>query len=313
MIKEKWILTLFGEGGDGGSAGEGAGEAGAQASGAQVAEDAELSRIPERAREAYKKARAKNQPQQAVDASTQASTGSNHVAYADLIKSDEYKEEHKAYMDRTIKDRFKKYEGLEAQVAKMSGMLETVATKYGLNPNDENFETILQQKIAEDNDYFETYAMEHDISVDEARKNIELERKVRRLEAEREAQERQRAQSEAIMLLRANAEKTKAMYPDFDLDVEMQNEKFRNLCAITNGDTTSAYIAIHHADIVANKVMTEANKAKVAISQSIASGQTRPLESGMSGQNATLITPPPAYKGMNAQQLREYAMNNLRR
>lgn len=313
MLKEKWNLHLFGEGGDGGSA-EGGGESGAVDS-VNVTEDAELARIPERAREAYKKARDKNRPAEnkPKEATTQASEGSNHVAYTDLIKSDEYREEHKAYMDKTIKDRFKKYEGLEQTNARMAEMLGIVANKYGLDPNDENFETILQQKIAEDNDYYETYAMEHDISVDEARKNIELQRKVRRLEAEREQQEREQAQSQAIMQLRQNAEKTKAMYPDFDLDTEMLNEKFRNLCAITNGDTTSAYVAMHHAEIVANKVMTEANKAKTAMAQSIASGQSRPMESGMSNQNATVITPPPSYKGMNASQLREYALKNLRK
>lgn len=311
MKKRKWNLHIFGEGGDGGSA-EGGGESGVSVETAS-AEDAELSRIPERAREAYKKAKAKNQPTvKPQEAPTQASEeGSNHVAYADLIKSDEYREEHKAYMDKTIKERFKKYEGLEKTNAQMAEMLGIVATKYGLDPNDENFGTVLQQKIAEDNDYFETYAMEHDMSVEEARKNIELERKVRRLEAEQEAQARAQAQAEAIARLRANAEKTKAEYPDFDLETEMLDERFRNLCAVTNGDTTASYIAIHHKDIVANKVMTEANKAKVAVAQSIATGQARPLEAGMSNQNATVITPPPSYKGMNAQQLREYGRRNL--
>lgn len=309
MLKEKWNLHIFGEGGDGG---EGSGDSGVGASPANVAEDAEMSRIPERAREAYKKAKEKNQPSAKPQETTEPQK-SNHVAYADLIKSDEYKDEHKAYMDKTIKDRFKKYEGMEAKIANLSGMLETVAIKYGLNPNDENFEALLNQRINDDNDYYENYAMEHDISVEEARNNLQLQAKVRRLEAEREAQEIANQRAQEIMLLRQNAEKTKLEFPDFDLETEMQNEEFRNLCAITHGNTTSAYVALHHKDIVANRVMTEANKAKTAIANSIASGQSRPVESGLTNQNATVITPPPSYKGMNAQQLREYALQNLRK
>lgn len=317
MLDNLWLdLQLFGDGGDGGSAGDGGGEASGEASADATAMDAELARVPERARDAYKKALEKNkkpaaQKVQPTDEPKQAEKPS-HVAYADLIKSDEYKEEHKAYMDKTIKDRFKKYEGMEASNAKMQDMLSKISLKYGLNPDSESFMDDLSARIDADDSFYEDYAMEHDISVDEARKNIELERKVRNLEAMEEQRRHEIAQAEAIRLLRENAERTKAEFPEFDLETEMQNEQFRRQCAITNGDTTAAYVSLHYKDIVTQKVAQESQKAKQAIAQSIATNGSRPLEGGLSNQPAATIQPRP-YNNMSARELKAYANQYLRK
>lgn len=311
MLKLNW-LQLFAEGGDGASAGGGTAEAGPSGETAPV-EDANLSRIPERAKKAYREAVAKHQPKAEPTVQNQE-TDSNkpqHLSYTDLIKSDEYKEEHKAYMDKTIKDRFKKYEGMEASNAKMSEALQVVATKYGLDPEADDFLDSLSSKIAEDNSYYEDYAEKHDISVEEARKNISLERKVKALEMQEEARKREEAQAEAVRTLRENSEKTKARFPEFDFETEMQNENFRRLCAITQGDTTAAYMALHWNEEIPRQVSRQAAQAKVAISNSIASNQGRPVESGLSNNPAAVVNAKPSYEGMNARQMREFAMKNF--
>lgn len=316
MLDNLWLdLQLFGDGGDGGSAGEGGGEASGEAPSGATAMDAELARVPERARDAYKKALEKNRKPAAQVQTTEEPKGEekpSHVAYADLIKSDEYKEEHKAYMDKTIKDRFKKYEGMEASNAKMQDMLSKISLKYGLNPDSESFMDDLSARIDADDSFYEDYAMEHDISVDEARKNIELERKVRNLEAMEEQRRQEMAQAEAIRVLRENAERTKAEYPEFDLETEMQNEQFRRQCAVTNGDTTAAYVSLHYRDIITQKVAQESQKAKQAIAQSIATNGSRPIESGMSNAPAAIIQPRP-FNNMSAKELKDYANKFLRK
>lgn len=314
----KW-LQLFAEGGEGG--GEGSASAGAEtgAQGGASAEssemDAELARIPERARGAYKKALERNKamkvetPKESTP--KEESEKPKHLAYADLIKSDEYKEEHKAYMDKTIKDRFKKYEGLEENNAKMAQALNVVATKYGLDASSETFLDDLSSKINEDNSYYESYAEANDISVEEAKKNLELERKVKQFEMQEEQRRRQEAEAQAIATLRQNAEGTKQKFPDFNLELEMQNEEFRRLCAITHGDTTASYIALHHGEIIPKMVAQETERAKQAITNSIASGQARPIESGLSKQSAGVVNTTPSYKGMSAKEMKAYALANL--
>lgn len=297
MSKLKFNLQLFADGGDGGEGADG------------VAGEAIPSSIPERAKETYRKAVAKNRPSETpVDTTTSAE---KKPSYADLIKSDDYKADHQAYMEKTIGDRLKKYKGVEEANSQMRSTLEIVANKYGINANDENFMTLLSQKIEEDDSYYENYAMQNDITPQEARKIVTLERKVQNIEAQKAENERQEQMRQQILMLRQNAEKTKARFPEFDLDAEMQDEKFRRLCAVNNGDTTAAYMACHWDKIIPNTVNIAARQAQVQTAQAIASGKNRPQENGLSGAAASVTETD--FSKMDLKQLRAYADEQRRK
>ncbi len=313
-------LQLFadggGDGGDGGSASASSGEA----LGNNDSGEMEIPAfVPEKAKKIYQKAMQKHSGS-TTDASTQTSDNgqptndhstTEKLSYADLIKSDDYKEEHKAYMDKTIGDRLKKYKGIEEELAKSKEMLESVAYKYGINPADENFHDTLKQKLDEDDSDVEAYAMEHDISTETARKVLNAERIVARDEARKRIAEQNRQEEEKeelsrrrIMVLRQNAEKTKAQFPDFDLDTEMQNETFVRLCAANNGDTTSAYMACHWNEILPATVQMASRKIQSQTAQAVASNQSRPIENGLSSQAPSVVQQD--FKNMNLAQLNEY-------
>jgi hypothetical protein len=236
---------------------------------------------------------------------TETPQATEKLSYADLIKSDDYRDEHKAYMDKTIGDRLKKYKGLEENYGKAKATLDIVANKYGVNPDDENFLEVLNQKIEEDDSYYENYAMEHDISTEEARKIVTMERKVKQIEAQKQETEKQEQMRQQIMVLRQNAEKTKARFPDFDLDTEMQNEKFRRLCAVNNGDTTSAYMACHWNEIIPAQVQLASRQAQIQTAQAVASNKARPIENGLSSSAPSVVKQD--FKGMSLSELRAYA------
>lgn len=308
MLKNllKFNIQLFGEGGDGGDGGSasGTGEAVVDNSG----EDKVLASIPEKAKKYYSKAKAKDVvPMQPSEPQTTTETpqATEKLSYADLIKSDDYKDEHKAYMDKTIGDRLKKYKGIEESYGKAKATLDIVANKYGVNPDDENFLEVLNQKIEADDSYYENYAMEHDISTEEARKIVTMERKVAQIEAQKQEQEKQEQMRQQIMLLRQNAEKTKAQFPQFDLDAEMQNEKFRRLCAVNNGDTTSAYMACHWKDILPATAQMVTKQVQSQTAQAIASNKARPIENGLSSTAPSVVEQ--NFKGMSLTEIRKYA------
>lgn len=288
-------LQLFGEGGDGGATGEGEASSG---------ENIPAS-IPEKAQGIYRKAMAKSKPQAPTQPKPEEPEAAAHVSYADLIKSDEYKEEHKAYMDKTISDRLKKYKGIEEANGKMSNALNTVAMKYGLDPTSESFLDDLTTRINEDDSYIEDYAMDHNLSNEEARKSIEMQRKIEAYEAEKRQSEMMARQQEEINLLLASAERTKAVYPNFDLDFEMQNEQFRNLCAVTHGDTLAAYRTIHHDELMRAQGLATAQIATQQIANSVAANKARPIENGLSSQASSITTTD--YSKMNLQQIRAQA------
>ena len=261
MLKKLLLnLQLFGEGGgDGGDGGSSSASVGGNEGSTNPGEDTVLASIPEKARKYYHKAmerekgsttNAQDKTSDDVSQTTNDNGTTEKLSYNDLIKSDDYKEEHKAYMDKAIGDRLKKYKGMEETFEKQKSMLETVATKYGVNPSDENFFEVLAEKIEADDSYYEDYAMQHDISTEEARQIVTMQRKAERYDAEQEAREKQEKMREHLIVLHQNAEKTKAQFPEFNLETEMQNENFRRLCAVTNGDTSAAYMACHYGEIL---------------------------------------------------------------
>lgn len=308
---------------DGGGAGAGAGTGGESGTGgttegatAGAIEDSMEMRIPERAKDAWKKAVEKTnpKPQQTAGAQqtipTKEEPKPEHIPYEALIKGDEYKDEHKAYMEKTINDRVK---GLNQKLLKMQGALGKVGLRYGLDSNSESYIDDVIAKVDEDNEFYEAYAMEHDIPVSEAKKSIEMEQKVRFLEKQAEMQAAQEQDRQIIETLKTNAAKTKLRYPSFDLETEMANETFRRMCAVTGGDTTAAYVAIHHGEIIPAMVTAETQKAKVAMTNSIASGQARPLEGGLMQKTESNVPPQPSFKGMTAAEMKEYAYQHMRR
>lgn len=314
LEKLKLNLQLFGEGGEGGDGGSA--DSVGEAQGENSGEEKIPAFIPEKAKKYYQKAMEKTSKSKpsAPDNETQPtneSSATEKTPYADLIKSDEYKDEHKAYMDKTIGERLKKYKGIEQDLGKHKALLETVANKYGVNPNDENFLEVLTEKIEADDSYYEQYAMEHDIPTEEARKIVTMERKLAKNDAEKEEQAKQEQMRQHIMLLRQNAEKTKAQFPEFDLDTAWQNEKFRRICAATNGDTTAAYMSCNWSNLVANQVQMASRQIQAQTSQAVASNKARPIENGISSSAPSVVQQD--FSKMNLQQLRQYAEEQRRK
>jgi hypothetical protein len=315
LAKLLFNLQLFGEGGGDGGDGGSAPATGEGAVDNNSGENAIPASIPEKAKKYYQKALEKNtpktQPSDNQPQTTTETTATEKLSYADLIKSDDYRDEHKAYMDKTIGDRLKKYKGLEENYGKAKATLDIVASKYGVNPEDENFLEVLNQKIEADDSYYEDYAMKHDISTEEARRVVTMERKVAQMEAEKQEQARREQMQQHMMTLRQNAEKTKAQFPQFDLDKEMQDERFRRLCAVNHGDTTSAYMACHWKDILPATVQMASQKAKEQTAQTVASNMSRPIENGMSATAPSVVKED--FRSMGLKELRAYASEQRRK
>ncbi len=321
MLKELLFnLQLFADGGDGGGDGSSAPTSTGEALGKKEPGEIEIPAfIPEKAKKCYQDVM-KKQKGSTTDANinnldnsqaTDDKGTTEKLSYQDLIKSDEYKEEHKAYMDKTIGERLKKYKGMEETLGKHKELLDTVATKYGINPEDENFIENLKEKIDADDSYYEQYALEHDTTAEEARNLVTMERKAARYDAERKEREKQEQARQRIMILRQNAEKTKAQFPDFDLEVAMQNDSFRRLCAATNGDTTAAYMACNWSNILPATVQMASKKIQEQTAQAVASNLSRPIENGISSQAPSVVQPD--FKGWNLKQMKAYADEHFRK
>jgi hypothetical protein len=113
------------------------------------------------------------------------------------------------------------------------------------------------------------------------------------------------------MTLHQNAEKTKARFPEFDLNTAMQNENFRRICAATNGDTTAAYMACNWNNVIPAQVQMASQQIKQQTAQAVASNLARPIENGTSSTPSSVVKED--FRGMNLQQIRAYADEQRRK
>lgn len=299
-------LLRFGEGGGDGGSGSATGEAtpGGETSGVEIP-----ASIPERGRKLFAEVMKQNsapaKEQKAAAPAEENAKESSRPTYDELIKSDEYKEAHKEYMERTISDRFKRYKGLEDKLKASESLLATIGAKYGLDSEDKDYLTKLTEAIEQDDSYYEKYADEHDMTPAEARKIVTLERKLKESEERQAAAREEEARQAQFRVIQQNAVKTKNIYPGFDLGAELQNPAFVRILSASNGDTTAAYVATHHGEIMRGVAANVAQQAQIASTNAIAAGVKRPVENGVSGAAPTDVSI--NFNKMSLAELRAYA------
>ena len=229
------------------------------------------------------------------------------LTYQEMIESDDYREEHERYIKSLFGKRMKKH---DSDMAKANELLAMSGQKYGLDSKSPTFYEDLGKAMSNDDSIYEKYAQEHDTTVTEAKRIMGLEQQLER--AQRESQARREAEEdmERINALKENGKRTKAEYPEFDLNAEMKNPQFARLAAVLGGDTTTAYRVVHHADIVSRAVTRATENATQAVAESVKANRRRPDEGGISSSTAQPTLP--NFRSMNKQQLEAWAAEQRR-
>jgi hypothetical protein len=81
---------------------------------------------------------------------------------------------------------------------------------------------------------------------------------------------------------------TKAIYPSFNLQAEMQNPRFTDLLR-NNVDVRTAYEVIHKDDIIHGAMQFAVNTAEQKLTNKIIANGARPVENGNSSQASTVV------------------------
>ena len=307
MLKKwKFNLQLFADGGDGGSS---AGEASGESAGEEIP-----STVPARARDNYAKALKANKASlpketEADVPTTETTEEVKKPTYEELINSDDYKNEHQAYVQKAIEKRLKNHQKL---ADKQHSILSLVASKYDLDESSETFLADLETKVKEDDSFYERYALEHDTDTQTARKIVTLERQVAENERVRAEQEQMAAQRAEIDQIIRNAEKTKAIYPNFDINEEIKNPNFARLLKVLNGDTTTAYRTTHWDELMHGTVSQAIQTANMQTANAVKANKSRPVENGLGSSAPSVSTQEADFSRMNLQQLRAWAAEQNR-
>lgn len=289
----KWqILQLFAGEGSGGSAGTGGeGGAGTAATG-DTSVDAGQQRlrelgvpeskirkhranrtVPARTQEgaAQTEQGTKTQAAAATTEPAQTEQTPTRMSWEEITKDPEYNAE----LQKIIKARVKDGNQNKAILEMLAPALKVLAQEHGLDPENLDHEALVKAVTGE----YDNKALEMGVSKETV---IKLDQQQRTLEQQKFQNHIQRLEQEG--------EAMRAVFPNFDLQAELQNPIFARLTSPNMGmSVEDAYYAVHRREIQAANDQVIAKRTAQQISNAIQSGSLRPDEAG-SGTQAPSVT-----------------------
>lgn len=270
------MLQLFAEGGDGGTGAEGT---------TGVTETAAVSQT-RKATNPLANVKYGKQEEAAPppEEPKQTATPDRNAEFEKLIKG-EYKDLYDARMQNAIRGRLKATEDTVNRFNALTPTLELLAEKYGVDANDVE---ALNKAIEEDESFFQDEALEKGMTVQQLKEF----RKMQRENADLKRQMSDQQTKERAEMLYASwvdqGEKTKTVYPSFDLKAEMQNPRFVDLLR-NNIDVRTAYEVLHKDEIIPAAMQFTAKTVEQKLTNKIIAGGQRPTENGMNSQGAAVV------------------------
>ena len=215
-------------------------------------------------------------------------TEDRNAKYEAFLK--EYKDLDDARVQSLMRDRLKKtneeHAKKESEYKKTAPVLELLSKKYGVDASDID---ALTKAMNDDDTYFEQEAMEKGITVEQLKEFRKMEKENAELRQMRDEQQRKENADRIYAEWVKQAESTKQVYPDFNLEQEViNNPQFVDLLR-NNIDVRTAYEVTHKDDIIAGAMQFAAKEAEAKLTKSIAANGSRPNENGISSRGASQV------------------------
>ena len=212
-------------------------------------------------------------------------------------------------MQGMMRDRVK---NTNARLDKAMQILELVGRDYGVEA--ENIADLdldaLRTKVEGDKRRYERAAIAHGTDVDTEMRLDQLQRENRQQKKELDDRQREAELQNHYRNLQAQAQELRKVFPDFNLDRELENQEFYERTLPGSRDTVeSAYYAIHGKEIAAMRAQQAANMAARGTSQamanSIQAGRRMPAENGTVQRAPGTVKSTPFSK-MTPEQRKEF-------
>ena len=225
------------------------------------------------------------------------------VSFDDLIKG-EYKKDFKKATSNIVKKRVSKVQSqldeANARYDSLRPMLDTLGEKYRVDPND--IES-LNNAILNDKTLYEEEAMERGMDVDTLMQIKGMEQENRLLEEQMRAQEEERQRQMEFAKISQQADELKAIYPEFDLEDELQNETFAKMLHL-GFSVKNAFESTHIDELNAIQAEAIASKATEKVANSVKANAKRPSENGLKSQPGAKVNND--IKSLTKEELDDY-------
>lgn len=226
-------------------------------------------------------------------------------AFNDMINGD-FRDLFDARMQKAIKERVGEVKQLQQQLQQQNDVIGMVAKKYGISTDKMGD---IREALESDDVFWEEAAADQGMTVDSYKKMVKLEAENEALHKAREEAERKNQKDAVFQKWDREAEELKRMYPQFDLQSEIQDKRFLDLMG-AGIDMRTIYETLHHDEILPALMQQTAKAATKQQAAAARSGQMRPAENGMSSRPAAQTVKDPAK--MTKEERQEYARRAAR-
>lgn len=217
-------------------------------------------------------------------AGVQEVTEDRNAKFEELIKG-EYKDLYDARVQDTIQRRLKSSKETVDKYNALTPTLEMLSRKYGVDASDIE---ALNKAIEDDNSYYEDEALEKGITVEQLKSIRKMERENAELKRQMQEQSVRENADRIYAQWMDQSEALKQVYPGFDLNAELQNQRFVDLLK-NNIDVRTAYEVLHKDEIIPAAMQFTANQVERKLTNKIMSQGVRPAENGISSQSSAVV------------------------
>ena len=181
----------------------------------------------------------------------------------------------------------------DAQMEKLNPMFRLLGERYGIEANDGVYDAdAIVKAVTEDDSYYEDKALELGVTADVARQLEQADQLRQQQEREQAQRERQAQLQEHFDRMQQQADALKKLYPDFDLQRELQDPEFVRRTAPGSGmSVEDAFYSLHHGEVMQRQAEQIALRARADAAAGFRANQARPRENGSSATGAVQAEP----------------------
>jgi len=272
---------------------------GRQVQNAQVAAELnrQMKRHPE-LRKVYGQRPQAAQPQQQPE-QAEAQPGEKTIQERwEEIKKGEMKELYGQDVQKAIQDRFRNQQDARKELETLQPAIQTLMRSRKVD----NIEDLVKS-IQADDSLLEEEAAEAGMTVDSYRTLKALEDQNAAMKAREEQSIQQQMMRNHYTKLCQQAEELKKAFPTFDLQAELQNEKFLHLTSPEVGvSVEEAFYLVHGKEIAAQSMKAGMERAQNQMGQTIRARGMRPVEGAARGQGQPAASAPMNFNTMSREE-----------
>ena len=191
--------------------------------------------------------------------------------FESLIKG-KYKEQYDSRVQDTVRKRLRSSHETVEKFNALMPMLDLLGQHYGVGSEDVR---ALAKAVEGDDTFYRKQAQAQGMEPDQLRA-------IRALEQENAGLKQAAARQQFYRMAdvwKMQAENVKKEYPDFDMNTECRNPRFRQLL-LSGVDVDTAYLVLHRDAVV--------QSARQMVASAVAAGAARPSENGTQGQSGAV-------------------------